>query len=461
MYGRRHSWLILTLFFAVLAGHSSAKAQSWLSDRKRAEGHGIRLGDFELHPGIGAEAGYLSNPYYSEPGKVFGTLAMRVAPHIFLSTLKGERVEGDVEAKPGMLALSGGLSGSYQHYFNSDAPLNYMNVDFDIDAVIAPERPVSFRLAEKFRMGTVPFGDTTINPVTQAPSTSVSHYLNFYENAEAQLMFQSAGGLLRGSLGYRFGYTWFDDIGFRRNNNMVNTATFNLGWEFLPRTALFYDATYGYQGYPNRTESALDETAVTAVFNNHQVTTRVGINGAITSRIGATVAVGYAAAFFPEGPDGNGLIGTVEARFTPSLISELALTFDRVIASAYQGNFQERNRIYARTRWLFGGAFLVAARAGVEFINFGVDKIQDLPRNRPGRDDRRYFAELAGEYRFVDWFAVTTQLGLAVDDTDYIFFVPDRTMDTEDEKKRPPTRFSQDAAKYTAFEAWIGLRVFL
>ena len=454
MYGRRHSWLILTLFLAVLAGNSSVSAQSWLSDRKRAEGHGIRLGDFELHPGIGAEGGYISNPFYSEPGsKIHGTAALRVAPHIYLSTLKGERREGDVEAKPGMLSLSGGLSGSYQHYFNVGAQ-NYLNLDFDIDAVIAPERPVAFRIANKFRLSTLPFGDTTVNPVSGEPINT--DYTNFYELAEAQLMFQSAGGLLRGSLGYRFGFTWFSAAGFAVNNNMRHSATLNLGWEFLPKTALFYDATYAFQDYPNLDASINADGTVNAagrvtwVANNHQVSTRIGINGAITSRIGATVAVGYAAGFFPVGEDGDGIIGTVEARYTPSEMAEIALTADRAILPAYQGNFQERTRIHARTRWLFLGSLLIAARGGVEFLNFGTDVIQDV-NGKDARFDMRYFAELSGEYRFVDWLAVTTQLGLLVDDTDYEFDIP----------TGEGNNTFKDPAKYTAVEAWLGVRVFL
>ena len=38
-----------------------AHAQGWLSDRKYSEGIGIKAGDFEIHPGIGGEAGFDSN----------------------------------------------------------------------------------------------------------------------------------------------------------------------------------------------------------------------------------------------------------------------------------------------------------------------------------------------------------------------------------------------------------------
>ena len=48
---------------ACVAASGEARAQYWLSDRNLSEGRGIRLGNFELHPGIGAEFGYDSNTY--------------------------------------------------------------------------------------------------------------------------------------------------------------------------------------------------------------------------------------------------------------------------------------------------------------------------------------------------------------------------------------------------------------
>ena len=38
-----------------------ASAQAWLQDRRVLEGEGLRSGDFEFHPGIGAQLGYDSN----------------------------------------------------------------------------------------------------------------------------------------------------------------------------------------------------------------------------------------------------------------------------------------------------------------------------------------------------------------------------------------------------------------
>jgi hypothetical protein len=439
MYGLRHSWLRLTLLFVLMATASSVQAQSWLADRKRAEGRGIRVGDLELHPGVGAEAGYLTNPFFSD--RVRGSAAFRIAPHLFLSTLQSSRLEaapGAEGATRGWIDFSGGLSGSFNHYFQH-AIRDAINVDVNADVTLAPDRPVALKLTELLRRSALPFSDTNLPPEARDTQTAAD-YTNYYEAASAQVLFRSAGGLLRGSVGYRFGYAWFDDVGFKYNNNITHNGLLNLGWEFLPKTALFYDATFAHQSFTKGDDSSLRQIALTRLVDNNILTSRIGINGAITSRIGATVAIGYTAGFFESGDEPHGLIGSVEARFTPTQISEVALTFDRGFLPSYQGNYQDRTRIYARTRWLFVGALLLSARAGIEFLTFGYDPVQDATR-----DDRRYFGELSGEYRFVDWLALTGQASLLMDDTTFVYRVENNS----------------DPAKFTAVELWLGVRAFL
>src|SRR5262245_32289970 len=141
MLGCRHAWLGFVGLVALLTLSSHVHAQSWLADRKRTEGRGIRLGDFELHPGVGAEVGYYTNPFFSDRPQ--GSAAFPIAPHRFISTLGEERQELDpTERKPGWLKFSGGVSGTFQHYFEY-AVRDAFNLDLRGDATIAPERPIS------------------------------------------------------------------------------------------------------------------------------------------------------------------------------------------------------------------------------------------------------------------------------------------------------------------------------
>ena len=453
MCRRRHPWLAFAILSVLVASSSSAHAQAWLTDRKRAEGRGIRVGDFELHPGVGVEGGYHSNPFFSD--RPTSSAVLRVSPHLFFSTLSGERLTGGAESEapaPGWLAFNGGVAGTFQHY-RQYAVRDALNLDLNGMATLAPERPVSLTVTQMLRRSALPFSDTQLPPPLRS-TRRASDYTNYYENAGLQLNFRTDGGLLRGGIGYNFGYIWFNDANFKFNNNITHSATLNVGWEFLPKTALFYDATFKHQTFTKLQDRALAAMAVNRLVNNDVITSRIGINGAITSRIGATVAVGYTAGFYDEGDEPEGVIGSVEGRFTPTNLTEAALTFDRGFLPSYQGNYQDRTRIMGRFRWLFVGALLVTAQAGVEFLTFGFDAIQ-----RKTRDDRRYLADLSAEYRFTDWLALTSQFTMLIDDTDFQFTLFETRTDPDTMATVRTEVF--DPARFSAYEAWLGIRAFL
>jgi hypothetical protein len=455
MSGSHNPWLVLSLTCSILAVATSAQAQSWLSDRKRAEGSGIRLGDFELHPGLGLEGGYTTNVYNAEPGERVSSVMMRVSPHLFLSTLGAERGGTDEGYKPGILEFKGGLSASILHYFADGTPGTDLSSDVNLQLTLAPQRPVSFTIIEVFNRSIRPFsdpvnepgpGDTVIkvNAVEAAPTASFARYT---ESIGAKVDGRTNGGLLTGGVGYRLNYGWFEDPVFAENDNLVHSVNLTGAWEFLPKSALFYDAVYSHQTYTNREQSEGDRLRSPLV-DNDQISSRIGFNGAITSRISATIAAGYAVGFF-GGNDFEGLTVNAEGRYTPSPISEIGLGYERSFTSAFEGNFVLRNQIYTRLRYFFSGAFVVASKLAVEFLSFGPDvRSMQAPRR-----DRRYSADVSGEYRFIDWLAATAQLSAIVDDTKFSF------RSEVDIPGRGPTVLL-DPAKYTTFEAWIGLRAF-
>src|SRR5690606_26749332 len=98
----RISRLVLATLLVILSAASArVEAQAWLEDRARREGPGIRLGNLELHPGLGVEAGYDSNVFLSPSGDRFESGILRITPHLDLSTLGPERRatrEGDHKA---------------------------------------------------------------------------------------------------------------------------------------------------------------------------------------------------------------------------------------------------------------------------------------------------------------------------------------------------------------------------
>jgi hypothetical protein len=411
------------------------------------------VGDLELHPGLGAEFGWISNVYNAEPAQVVESAALRLAPHLFLSTLGAERSgedQGDV--MPGIIAFRGGLSATLLHYFAEGTPDTDFGTDVNLQLTLAPERPISFSVVELFNRSFLPFADpanepgAVFDPTQDRPTSSFARYS---EVIGAHLDGRTKGGLLSGGLGYRLAYQWFEDEVYAVNNNLVHTVDLKSAWEFLPRSALFYDATYVRQSYNNREQTENDPTRL-PLTDSDQIRARVGFNGAITSRISATLAVGYAVGFFKGGTGFDGLTANAEARWLPTPISELALGYERSFSSAYIGNYVRRNQIYARVQHFFGGTIVVGSKLAVEFLDFGPDPLQD--QGQGPRSDIRYSADVNGEYRFTDWLAVTAQALALIDDTDYVNSA-EFTTDTG-------AQIAVDPAKFKRFELWIGLRAF-
>src|SRR4051812_48639552 len=97
---------------------------------------------------------------------------------------------------------------------------------------------------------------------------------------------------------------------------------------------------------------------------------------------------------------------------------------------------------------LLGGAFLLALRGEVTFVDFGYDAVLASRGADGNRNDIQLLVNLSGEYRIVDWFALTAELGYLQDFTDYEF---------------PPTTTGgmPDPAEYKQFQGWFGVRAFL
>ena len=178
-----------------------AAAQGWLADRDVTEGPGIRLGDFELHPGLGVELGWDSNVYYTSDNPAPGLAApldsaiLRVTPHLLFSTLGAQRRE-EGEARggpPPVVQFRGGISGSYYEYFNDETRRNF-GLDVGLTLTVLEGQPFSFRISDTF--------GRTVRPFTENTSgTSVARDRN---DAAVDFTFSTPGQVLQiGALKFR------------------------------------------------------------------------------------------------------------------------------------------------------------------------------------------------------------------------------------------------------------------
>ena len=416
---------------ALLCVSSSAQGQGWLSDRDQTEGDGIKLGAFELHPGIGSEGGYNTNVFLGDVGQDSGVL--RVTPHLYLQSSKGGI---DLEARD--LNFRTGVSSSLIHYFATEANTD-VSLKQDAKLEVRLSRIVSVSLEERLQRSIDPFSDAIAPNAGNEPVDTDRLQLN----VGGRLGLNSPGGLLKGGVGYTLGIDHFEGDVFAANRNQSHTVTADSSYQFLPKTAFFWNSGLRFHRYVNK-----DIRDVAERNDSTNVNSRVGINGGLTPRLGFTLSAGYAAGFFEDDNDYESVIAQIQARWRTSQTTALTLAYERAFNSAFQGNFARTDRFKAQGQALFGGVFMLRASAELTMVDFGRDDLLSDDRN-----DIHLLTGLSGEYRFTDWFALTAEVGYLQNFTDFTF--------TFDDDADPNTPEVVDEAKYNRFSAWLGVRAFL
>ena len=450
---RRLLGLMLASF--VLAPAASGAAQNaWLADRARTEGPGFRVGDFELHPGIGAEVGWDSNLYFTDDNPIprsdgrgrVDTGLLRITPHFLFSTVGARRrTEGeardDTGGSPPSVAFRGGVSAAYYEFF-SDPNRRNLDVSGTVRLQVLPERPFSFTLWDTFTRGIRPFTEN-FNPVSQARISN---------QAGLDLAFQTTGGMVQVRAGYSFGLEFFEGARFQYGNSFNHTVTLQETFRFLPQTALVHDTNLYVQDYFS---VAFDAPA--QVNDNVRLRSRLGLNGAITDNITATAMVGYAAGFFqpflsdgtPIDQDYDSVVAQAELAWTITEGMRLSIGYDRDFFPSVLGNYFSRDRGYLSYQMLVGGAFLLALDFDVGFADFGLirggaDGMRIIDSTAGRREDIRVGGGLFAEYRFTEWLGVNATFRYTGQFTQY--------------------RYSNvgfvDPAQFNKFEVFGGVRVF-
>jgi hypothetical protein len=405
--------LIAALAAALLP--SKASAQAWVSNPDFSEGIGVRAGNFEFHPSVGAEFGYDSNLFRSsEEEGVVDVLKLRVTPSFTLSILG--KLRRNAPTPPDVL-VAAGAHASYFEVFpldseNSDAT-SQRNVAIGADAKVDvfPARKVGFDLGAAYLRAI----DTNGSPDDLAGDGFNRDTLR----GAAGLTWRPGGGLFEWRGGYAATYHFFENDTYDALANVQHEINTRGRWRFLPRSALLFDGQYTFVRYTDSATSQTDGDAVRA---------RVGFHGLVTYHLALLGMVGWGATFYEASPVSieprqyDSVIGNAEARWfiqaRPDLettqiasgLSSIALGYQRAFNNSYYGSFYQSDRGYLQF-----SMFLLGAVAGG--LEFGVTRVahpevvaQGGGTNEPSFDQLRLDGRLFGEYRFTDTLAANATL---------------------------------------------------
>lgn len=396
---------------ALLLAPSPAAGQGWLADRSRAEGPGFKVGDFELHPGIGVEIGWDSNLFYSPPNPTetafVDTAILRATAHLLFSTrgqqrrLEGEASDSGSGNLPPPIQFRGGVSASLYHFFARN-DLTNVDVAASLRLTVLQSRPFSFSIYNDFNRSIRPF---TID----VPGIGSQPSWNRIQNvAGLDLNFATTGQVLRITARYRPALDWFEDVRFRTGNRVQHQLTLEESFRFLPQTAIVHETTVVFVDY-----FAQPDVPANQASDGITVRTRVGLSGAVTNQLTLLGLVGYGAGFFNSPPaisdsfrqDYESLVLQASARWRFDESSNLGFGYIRGFQPSFVGNFYREDRGFVNFQTLIGGTFLLGLNVSGGLYAFGaiVDTDGTPIGDDINREDWRLMTEAFGEYRLTDW----------------------------------------------------------
>jgi hypothetical protein len=470
----------------LVSGAANAQSQPtapnspvWLTDRRFNEGQGVRAGDVELHPAIGAQAGYDSNyllrtdnaGFSNGPtlAPVIPSLEFTVTPSLYLSTLGALRRSEEGGGEPAPVAFRAGINATYRELVglssdsssgsSSNDVSQQRNVSGTADArlEILPQRPWGGAIFASYTRSIQP------NTVDANPDLSFNSDV---VGAGAEIAMQPGSGTLDWHLGYSLSDTIFEQQAGIPYDNISQQAYTRGRWKFRPRTAFVYDASLRFISYSSNTSASqvnLDTST--------PVRARIGLNGLITDRFSVLAMIGWGASFYdttlPNQPQFDSIIAQGELRWylsaSPGIakmadvglaLSSIALGYTRDFQNSYLGSFYTQDRGYLKFNYLYGSNFVLSIEGGVAAIEYpNLVWANGDPRHN-AFTDARADATLFSEYRFTQTFGINATLRYTAN----ISNVALQVADVKPVSTNPADEFSM---QWKRFEAFLGVRWFL
>jgi len=401
--------LSVALALAVSFAPLKASAQAWVSNPNFSEGVGIRTGNLELHPSVGAEFGYDSNFFRaSESEGPVKALKLRVTPSLTLSTLGDRRRNGP----PTDVVFTAGAHASYFELFplnsgDSDATKR-RNVSMGADAKVDvfSRRKIGFDLlAAYLRM---------IEGEGRTEDLAGEGFNRDTLRGGGGITWRPGGGNFEWRGGYVATYNFFENSAYDSLANLQHEVNTRGRWRFLPRSALLFDTAYTFIRY---THGDTEQT------NGDALRSRIGFHGLVTYHLALLGMLGWATSFYENSDTSirarqyDSVVGSAEARWfiqpRPDLeqatitsgLSSVAVGYNRSFSNSYLGSFYQSDRGYLNFDMFLVGAIAAGLQFGVSHV--GYPEIRDannvLIHDSFGqwRIDARAF----GEYRFTDTLA--------------------------------------------------------
>jgi hypothetical protein len=280
--------------------------------------NGIQVSDGVLmHVGGGAEAGYDSNVFYQQTGIGSGIIRVNGFAEVTNATRNG--------AVPSGLSFDARAGLQYRRYTSDNSALDSFHnafiptAGFQLGTSASPT--LSFGFGDSFmRMEDPPYNPTQ------------SLIIRDNNQASAEMRWAPGGGRINVLLRYSNMIDIFETNQYSYADTLNQSLLLDASWKWLPKTALFLQASQGYISYLNSTPATPMAGAPPPKYSSYPLHIAVGLRGLVTDKIAALAAVGYANAFYSCATgfacvSTSGILGSgyanLEGTYHPSLLARV------------------------------------------------------------------------------------------------------------------------------------------
>jgi hypothetical protein len=410
--------LPLTLALVVALSPLKASAQAWVGNTDYSEGIGIRAGNLELHPSVGAEAGYDSNFFRSSGAagnsseRIVDVWKFRVTPSLSFSTLGHKRLGNTT---PGPIKFTGGAFASFYQPIAVDSENSEVSkrrnaqLGANAELHVFPQGRVGFDLLAAYLRLTQPEG--------RSDDLAGEGFNRDTLRGGGGVTWRPGGGLFEWRAGYLATYNIFENRTYDTLDNLHHDFDVRGRWRFLPRTSLLFDSKYTLVRYTHDNTQQTDGDAVR---------TRIGLRGLVTYHLALMGMLGWGASFYEPRPNAiaprqfDSMLANAEARWfiqpKPDLdsatvatgLSSVALGYARTFNNSYYGSFFQRDRGYLQFNVFLLGALTGGLEFGVSRVAYPDVVIGGV--SEPSFNQLRLDGVLFTEYRLTDTLAVNGTL---------------------------------------------------
>ncbi len=337
---------------------------------------GIQLSEGTLlHAGLGVEAGYDTNVFYSDTNAK-GSSIVRVMPFVDVTNA----TRNGPAAHALTFDVRGGLQ--YRYYGSSDPAIKQYSSAWNPNAGVSLNlggAQLAFGVADIFaRIEDAPYAGQSATP-GGPPLTRNNN------QASAELRWSPGGGRLTGTLRFTNMVDIFDNS-YSYADAVTDTLMLDASWKWLPKTAVFLNVQQGWIYYINKNDIQTAAGVPTSKNNSYPLHATVGLRGLLTEKTAAYVALGYVNGFYSSGGTTNGFLGSTfaEVAFTvrPTQLSRFVVGARHDFVNSVITNFAYNDTVYASYVQQIAARLALDLSARYAHLNYQGQSVDPTQANR-------------------------------------------------------------------------------